>query len=190
MTDRQRANAAAPLSPLGEPLQVCSYCEVSRLFELRRRPIKGGAMRLEWQCLGCGRSTTQPVSQRWVPYWEQLPAWDDALSRQCADKAEEARLQEKAEELAAKRAAYAVYLRSDEWHAKRPKILRRDPTCTSCGEAPSEQVHHLTYAHIFDEPLFDLVGVCRPCHASLHRREALDEAIESAEPPDEDLDFG
>lgn len=69
-------------------------------------------------------------------------------------------------------------------------MLRRDPVCTACGEAPSEQAHHLTYERIYREPLFNPAGVCRSCHASLHRRDKLDEAIESVEPPDEDLNFG
>ena len=190
MTDRRQTNALVQLSPLGEPLRVCSHCEVSQTFELRRRTIKGGATRPEWQCLGCGQSTGQPVSRQRVPDWESRPAWDEALSHQYADTAETARLHEAADELTTKRTAYAAYRQSDAWHAKRTKVLRRDPICTACGKAPSEQAHHLTYDRIFHEPLFDLVGVCRPCHTELHRRDELGEAIESTELTDEDLDFG
>jgi len=190
MTDRQQTNALVPLSPLGKPLRVCSHCEVSQTFELRRRTIRNGATRPEWQCLGCGQSTGQPVSLRRVPDWESRPAWDEALSRRYADTAETERLREAADELARKRVAYAGYRQSDVWRARRLKILQRDPMCRACGEAPSEQAHHLNYERIFREPLFDLVGVCRPCHENLHRRDKLDEAIESAELPDEDLHFG
>jgi hypothetical protein len=175
---------------LGEPLRVCSHCDVSQAFELRRRTIKGGTTRPEWQCLGCGQSTGQPVSPGRVPDWQSRPAWDEALSRQYADTAETERLREATEELARKRVAYAAYRRSNAWHAKRTKILRRDPVCAACGEAPSAQAHHLTYDRIFREPLFDLVGVCRPCHEELHRHDELEAAIDSAEPQDEDLDFG
>jgi hypothetical protein len=190
MTDPQQTNALVPLSPLGEPLRVCSHCEVSQAFELRRRTIRNGATRPEWQCLGCGQSTGQPVSLRRVADWESRPEWDEALSRQYADTAEAERLHEAAEDRARKRVAYAAYLQSDVWRAKHLKVLRRDEMCRACGEAPSAQAHHLTYDRIFREPLFDLVGVCRPCHEELHRHDELEAAIDIAEPPDEDLDFG
>ena len=38
-----------------------------------------------------------------------------------------------------------------------------------CGD--TIEVHHITYAHVFDEPLFDLRAVCRPCHERLTARD-------------------
>ena len=35
-----------------------------------------------------------------------------------------------------------------------------------CKRTASD-VHHLTYAHWRNEPLFDLISVCRPCHEQI-----------------------
>lgn len=68
-------------------------------------------------------------------------------------------------------AKYNGYLRSPEWHAKRIKVLRRDQyRCQACLESEAVQVHHKTYQHLYDEPLFDLESVCVPCHERLHTK--------------------
>jgi 5-methylcytosine-specific restriction endonuclease McrA len=35
--------------------------------------------------------------------------------------------------------------------------------CKICGDK-AEQVHHLTYAHVYDEYTFELVSLCKKCH--------------------------
>jgi hypothetical protein len=139
--------------------------------------------------MACGHSVAQPVAKKAVPDWQQLPEWDAALSKAYAAAMHAKSLQASVDKKAAERADYYDYLQTEPWRAKSRMVLQRDPVCQACGEAPSEQAHHLTYDRIYREPLFDLVGVCRPCHASLHRREKLDEAIESAEPLDENFSF-
>jgi hypothetical protein len=63
---------------------------------------------------------------------------------------------------------YDVYLKSEKWQLKRNKVLERAKRlCEACGEAWATQVHHVTYQHLFDEPLFDLRAVCVPCHDRL-----------------------
>jgi 5-methylcytosine-specific restriction endonuclease McrA len=63
---------------------------------------------------------------------------------------------------------YNNYLRSAKWLDKREKVLIRDGyRCQACLNAKATQVHHLTYKHAFDEPLFDLRSVCTPCHDKL-----------------------
>lgn len=62
-------------------------------------------------------------------------------------------------------AAYQSYLNSEKWQKKRELVFKRDDhTCQACLESPAEEVHHLTYEHVGDEPLFDLQSVCSPCH--------------------------
>jgi hypothetical protein len=31
----------------------------------------------------------------------------------------------------------------------------------------ASQVHHLTYKHLRNEPLFELISVCVPCHDAI-----------------------
>lgn len=62
-------------------------------------------------------------------------------------------------------AEYNVYLQSGDWQARRRMVLERDNyLCQACRVARASQAHHLTYAHLFAEPLFDLIAVCDPCH--------------------------
>lgn len=68
------------------------------------------------------------------------------------------------------RSKYRAYLMSPEWKRKRLMVLKRDNnTCQSCLSRRAIDVHHLTYDHIYNEPLFDLVSVCRDCHESITR---------------------
>jgi hypothetical protein len=66
---------------------------------------------------------------------------------------------------------YKEYLNSQKWYNKRNKVLERDKyLCQACLKNKAIQVHHLTYERVFDEPLFDLVSICLPCHEKLHKK--------------------
>lgn len=57
---------------------------------------------------------------------------------------------------------------ADQEAAKRARVLlRAGRKCEGCGEEAT-QVHHLTYEHVFEEFLFELIAVCRGCHERLH----------------------
>jgi hypothetical protein len=72
---------------------------------------------------------------------------------------------------------YDEYLKSEKWNEKRKAVLRRNfwGNCEGCGVNPSTQVHHLTYDHVYDEFLFELVGLCKNCHDRLHQGSKDDE---------------
>ena len=61
---------------------------------------------------------------------------------------------------------YMEYMASDVWDKKRRRILKRDDyTCQHCRATNKPlDVHHLTYKHLFKEPLKDLISLCRDCH--------------------------
>lgn len=62
-------------------------------------------------------------------------------------------------------ARYDKYLQSEVWRAKRAAVLdRARGLCEGCRNAKATQVHHLTYDHVFEEPLWDLVASCSACH--------------------------
>lgn len=65
---------------------------------------------------------------------------------------------------------YKSYLLSSEWKNKRDEVMKRDKSlCQHCKVAPADDVHHLTYDNLFDEPLDDLLSLCRSCHANEHK---------------------
>jgi hypothetical protein len=64
---------------------------------------------------------------------------------------------------------YDGYLQTQEWRTRRALVLRRAQNiCEGCGERQATQAHHLTYARVGHEMLFDLVAICDNCHARLH----------------------
>ena len=75
----------------------------------------------------------------------------------------------KEEKTAERRTAYHEYLQTDKWQAKRKAILERDKhLCQGCLHARATVVHHLTYDNVKDELAFQLISLCRTCHARIH----------------------
>lgn len=61
---------------------------------------------------------------------------------------------------------YAAYLASPEWAVKKIAVRKRSGgICEWCKHDPATEVHHQTYLRKYNEPLTDLLDVCRPCHA-------------------------
>jgi 5-methylcytosine-specific restriction endonuclease McrA len=70
---------------------------------------------------------------------------------------------------------YENHLSSIEWAKKRRGVLKRsNGVCEGCGESAPEHVHHLTYEHLGDEFLFELVAICAACHQRIHPHRELD----------------
>jgi hypothetical protein len=69
------------------------------------------------------------------------------------------------------------YLQSEWWKEKREKILDRDITCRICEKNPSNEVHHLSYEHLYAERNCELIGICRPCHDTIHGCKILSRMI-------------
>lgn len=136
---------------------------------LRKRTIANGSIQFVRQCLTCGRSVGNP--ERKTPELAAVATpWDQAI----LDKYE-ARRSSSSEEIKKKydRAAffrsYDQYLASPEWLEKRGLVLRRaNSQCEGCGVQPAEEVHHLTYEHVGNEFLFELVALCHCCHERIH----------------------
>jgi 5-methylcytosine-specific restriction endonuclease McrA len=64
---------------------------------------------------------------------------------------------------------YQSYLKSPLWLNLRNRVLARaQDQCEGCGRWPATEVHHLTYAHVGQEFLWELRAVCRDCHDRLH----------------------
>jgi 5-methylcytosine-specific restriction endonuclease McrA len=67
------------------------------------------------------------------------------------------------------RKEYEDYRRSEIWRMKRKKVLKRAKgICEGCLDAEATQIHHITYDHIGDELLFELVALCDACHRKCH----------------------
>lgn len=80
---------------------------------------------------------------------------------------------------------HAAYLATAAWKLRRVAVLERDKhQCQArldgCTRTAIE-VHHLSYRHWRNEPLFDLTSVCPTCHAEITRmdRGELDTIVAS-----------
>jgi hypothetical protein len=75
------------------------------------------------------------------------------------------------------------YLASKSWAEKRAKVMKRaNRLCEGCRDRKATIVHHLSYERWGDELLFDLVALCRTCHAKCHPEKQEDEKLQG-EPP-------
>jgi hypothetical protein len=68
-----------------------------------------------------------------------------------------------------KQLEYKAYLSTDHWKQKRLAVLsERGCQCEKCNEWGNE-IHHLSYDNLWNEPLSDLMVLCRDCHEATHR---------------------
>jgi hypothetical protein len=149
--------------------------------ESRVRVVRGGARHIVFQCLTCGAQTRpvrrdeegdradaelnamfdEALSQSWQE--RQNAAWESF--RACRNETYQ---QVKVESDSEWWNRYSAYLQTAEWDAKRRRRLAMDShlcqAILSGCTGRAEQVHHLTYKHLGNEPLFDLISVCVSCH--------------------------
>lgn len=64
---------------------------------------------------------------------------------------------------------YKKYIASPQWKEKRYERLQYDGyRCRLCGATNYLTVHHITYRHLGDEKMRDLITLCQHCHERIH----------------------
>jgi hypothetical protein len=64
---------------------------------------------------------------------------------------------------------YWAHLDSPTWRKLKNAVFEREGgICQGCASEPIEHTHHLSYAHMGDEFLFELMGLCITCHHRVH----------------------
>jgi hypothetical protein len=135
-----------------------------------------GAISLRKQCFNCGDSDGRNFPQRTLPTLDGVPkynkdshdAYNKRISRIYNEWVEKYNQRSKKENHSAFISQADEYYKSREWYEKREKVLNRDHhICQACLENKATQVHHLSYEHFKNEPLFDLISVCGMCHDKL-----------------------
>lgn len=70
---------------------------------------------------------------------------------------------------------YKEYLKSPRWKRRVTMVDSRcNGFCERCKLNPMEEVHHKHYRNLGNEPLEDLVGLCRGCHRFIHGKTFID----------------
>jgi hypothetical protein len=63
---------------------------------------------------------------------------------------------------------YNNYLKSQKWKEKRLLVIKRENNiCQGCHKAPIQEIHHTDYRNVYDELLFQLIGLCKKCHEKI-----------------------
>lgn len=113
------------------------------------------------------RSEKLPDCKKCLKYFEDRPQRE----RQAEEYRREYEARKAAEDAAREQqnrewwASYNAYLRTPEWGKRRKLVFKRaGNVCEGCHERPASQIHHTTYAHVGNEPLWELRAVCHECH--------------------------
>jgi hypothetical protein len=153
-------------------IDLCSH----QRKELRQRADAAGRRIYQYQCLDCGARVSTAVAAAKALAHGQPSPFDQELYEKGQRDTDQFYQKQAAEAHALFAArqlkeyqAYEAYLQTDAWRAKRAEALKRDGgVCQGCRTQRATQVHHLTYAHLGDELLFELISVCDDCHLRIH----------------------
>lgn len=147
------------------------------VHELRRRTDQTGRTFYQHQCLNCGGRVGNFVAKAVALADGRQPTEFDFDFYERGQQEIDRYYREQAAAMHAlltaqrlkERQEYEAYLQTDAWRAKRAEALIRDRgVCRGCFQRPATQAHHLTYAHLGDELLFELISVCNDCHERIH----------------------
>lgn len=147
-------------------------------YEIRKMTASNGSVQWRRQCVVCGESSAALKSadvsytdkQNAVEFDRELRA---ELTRRVGELANSFRMEEANRKRSQWWDGYNKYLASPQWREKRSLVMKRaNGVCEGCGKFPASQVHHLTYDHVGNELLFELVAVCNACHELVHNKGA------------------
>lgn len=158
-------------------------CDHKGKIEYRQRVLRDGSLTVWRQCSHCGEgfgaakksAFTSSAIQSLSTYDECLKSERYQELRRKIAKVHETLLSHQRASQENKDGEwwdwYGAYLLSPEWKKKRALVLRRaGGICEGCGINQPSQIHHLTYKHVGNEFLFELVAVCNFCHDRLHEK--------------------
>lgn len=150
----------------------CKYCDASRCI-LTRRAIRGGASQFVYQCMTCGSAVGNAIGKAAVLASEgtlEIQEFDPSIEVQHRQDQHKAYHKERQLEKSKWVVWYDEYLASPEWAAIRAKVLRRSGgQCEGCADREADEIHHLSYEHVGEEFLFELVALCSACHDRVHQ---------------------
>lgn len=150
-------------------------CPHHEIHICRKRQSNGVLIYVR-QCLTCERNRGNVAkASHEVRMLSEIPEWDQSIIDRWEAR-RNAYYEERRREWNARTPGtaewwqrYNAYLNSPAWKRKRRLVLERDNyICQGCMQNRATQVHHLTYAHVEHELLFELVSVCNTCHRLLH----------------------
>lgn len=147
--------------------------------ELRTHVHSDGRPFIKLECQVCGkRGNAMPQAHPAVrDLAEDPPPIDETISERWWSEITAKRQAE----WDAQRSQYRnEYLNSPEWRKRSAMVLFRDRGLCQAKlddcEHIATDVHHRTYDNVRNEPLYDLVAVCRSCHERIEAKRRGEDA--------------
>lgn len=168
-----------------------TYCCGEPAYHHVKLITSSGTVQVKEQCKNCGLVKTSAVGGFTREQKDRLPILDEkhrqfrhdqsSLHYRTAhsklhDKKTKNYEQQRQDRRESWMKEYSKYLSSPEWRAKRELVLKRDNyKCQCCLSGLATQVHHRSYEFVDlagNEPCFDLVAICGPCHERIETMKA------------------
>ena len=167
-----KARALAMSGSWGGRVMDAQDCQHSAT-EIRRFTCANGAKQYVRQCLSCGIKRSNAIKsvevEAEIGALALVKPFDESLNAAYLARRQAARDARRARESVEWGEWYQGYLQSQAWSERRRKVLERAAgLCEGCRDAVADEVHHLSYRHAGDEFLYELVALCRACHARAH----------------------
>lgn len=140
--------------------------------ELRRFLHSNNTVHLCRQCATCGEKL-EYVKKTSIPPedFDATPVFNEYKRDQKREETQHACVHHDDARSSSWWDRYNDYLKSPEWQDRRMARLiydrRKCQACLSGCTWDATQVHHITYKHLGNEPVFDLVSVCETCHSAI-----------------------
>jgi len=145
-------------------------CDHSAETAIRRMIQRNNIAIVVRQCLTCGSNLGAIAKgSPEVLRLATIDPFDETISDDWRMQCQLYRETKQQREQEIRHKAYSDYINSPAWLRKRAMVLdRAGDVCEGCGVNRPVHVHHLTYAHLGDELLWELKAVCRRCHQKCH----------------------
>jgi len=115
-----------------------------------------------WVTCGACKASVKAEANRQV----RMEEWEQRKAELEVQRAEAQALRDA--ESAAWWTRFHDYQRSDAWKAKAAVVVHRaNGICEACGVQRATRIYRRSWAHVFHEPLFELVAVCAACFTDL-----------------------
>lgn len=143
--------------------------------EVRHDRTEKVGTRFRLQCVRCGRGFGLVGKSKVNSFlgmkdfdYDLQNRWEDSLKRYYQDFDRQQKITREVQDQEWQE-WYGRYLKSEKWRTIRARVFERDSNlCQGCRVAPAVAVHHLTYIHVGDEFIWELVSVCQRCHDRWH----------------------
>lgn len=139
---------------------LISICKNHKLT-LTKHYTSNNSLRLNNQCLVCGYKESNAIKFNKSINIDNLPFTDMYKWELFNNKAINMQLE--------KTEIYHNYINSEKWKLKRNEVIKDyNGLCFYCFDKGTD-VHHKHYDNFGNEPLSDLVLLCRKCHEQEHK---------------------